>query len=191
MVIIVSSLLTVVAVASAAPDVIITLKHGNTVEAQTEQQLRALLRRYDVAPWIIASRIDIDFQAIPHSHPVLTLHARHRDQPDLLLSTFIHEELHWWLESHVEQTAAAVSELRKRFPVLAVGGLDGADTGESKAMDVMTFWSTDHYRELYKLVLSNEPSIREVVLAHGLNCCTASSKALRPTTAGSSTTLRG
>ena len=29
------------------------------------------------------------------SHPVLTLHTRHRRDDDLLLSTFLHEQLHW------------------------------------------------------------------------------------------------
>lgn len=82
------------------------------------------------------------------------------------------------------------------FPKIAVGAPDGAESerssyehllviyleyqgdkiflGDAKAADVMTFWSTDHYRQLYKLVLASEKIIGEVVVKHGLNCCPAS-----------------
>jgi hypothetical protein len=65
----------------------ITLKQGTTGEAQTRDQLRRLLTTYDVSPWIYTRSIVIDERAIPFSHPVLTLHTRHQQDDDLLLST--------------------------------------------------------------------------------------------------------
>jgi hypothetical protein len=39
-------------------------------------------------------------RAIPHSHPVLTLNTRNLDSDDQLLSAFLHEQLHWYLDAH-------------------------------------------------------------------------------------------
>src|SRR5262249_41281436 len=65
-------------------------------EAQTKEQLLRLLKTYDVSRWIFTKSIVIDERAIPHSHPVLTLHARHLQDDELLLSTFVHEQFHWF-----------------------------------------------------------------------------------------------
>src|SRR5262252_3895760 len=88
------------AVSLSAAELEITLKNGSPPEASTAEQLRGLLQRLDVAPWLFTTRVEIEARAVPHSHPVLTLNTRHLGQDDLLLSTFIHEELHWWLAAH-------------------------------------------------------------------------------------------
>jgi hypothetical protein len=135
----------------------------------------------------------IDEHAIPQSHPVLTLHTRHLRDDNLLLSTFVHEELHWWLDAHLEQTAAAVAELGQVFPRLPVGAPDGADSeqssyehlivnyleyqadkqllGQKLAAGMMAFWKGDHYRVLYKTVLEAEDTEVRTVAKHGLTCC--------------------
>lgn len=64
----------------------------------------------------------IDANAIPSSHPVLTLHTRHLDSGDLLLATFLHEQLHWYLMSCPdERMEPAFEGLRARFPNAPVG----------------------------------------------------------------------
>lgn len=65
----------------------------------TKVQLERLLDSYDLSPWLYTRSVAIDADAIPHSHPVLTLHTRHLDDDRLLLSTFVHEQLHWFLTS--------------------------------------------------------------------------------------------
>ena len=75
----------------------ISLKHSSRVEIQTKEQLQRLLQTYDLSRWIFTRSILIDEQAIPHSHPVLTLHTRHLKDDELLLSSFVHEQLHWFL----------------------------------------------------------------------------------------------
>src|SRR5688500_14429317 len=75
----------------------IVLKQGTPNEAQTRDQLQRLLATYDLSPWLYTKSIVIDERAIPFSHPVLTLHTRHLKDDELLISTFVHEQFHWFL----------------------------------------------------------------------------------------------
>src|ERR1700746_2589308 len=63
----------------------IELRHNTPNEQATADQLRRLLTKFDVSPWLFTGRVLIDEQAIPHSHPVLTLHTRHLAQDSELL----------------------------------------------------------------------------------------------------------
>ena len=96
-------LLFVCACATAADrHVAITARHGSEKELQTKQRLEALLTQYDLAKWIVTTAVVIDEDApTPHSHPVLTLNTKGlaRD-PIALLSSFIHEQMHWYAEAH-------------------------------------------------------------------------------------------
>ena len=104
----------------------IALKQGTPDEARTRDQLLRLLATYDLSPWIYTKSIMIDERAIPFSHPVLTLHARHVKDDDLLLSTFVHEQFHWFLTERREATEQAIADLRKLFPTVPAGGTAGA-----------------------------------------------------------------
>ena len=107
----------------------ITLKQGSTREAQTKEQLERLLKSYDVSRWIIQKSISIDEKAIPHSHPTLTLHTRHLHDDELLLSTFVHEQLHWFLiaQQRVSDTQQAIKELQGIFPAAPTKPPEGSD----------------------------------------------------------------
>jgi hypothetical protein len=93
----------------------VTLAHGTEAEAQTRDQLQRLLKTYDLSSWTWTRKVLIDQDAIPHSHPVLTLHARHLKDDLALLSTFVHEEYHWYETAHPQETAAAIAELKLRI----------------------------------------------------------------------------
>src|SRR5262249_32114244 len=76
--------LSLILVALALSDVLyaqanleIALKRGSKGELQTRDQLQRLIKTYDLAKWTFTRSILIDEEAIPHSHPVLTLSARH------------------------------------------------------------------------------------------------------------------
>jgi hypothetical protein len=177
--------------APAAP-LEIKLQHGDAAEAQTRDQLLRLLKAYDVERWMFTRSVVIDDGpgVIPHSHPVLTLHTRHRHDDDLLLSTFVHENLHHFLDQHAEQTAAAKKELRAIFPKVPVGYPDGADSedstythlivnyleyqadkelfGELRAFTIFQFWAADHYRWIYRRMFEDGYQIGPVVRKHGL-----------------------
>jgi hypothetical protein len=172
----------------ARPKILLT--HGSPAERATEAQLQRLFDRYDLAPWLYTDTLAIDEEAIPHSHPVLTLHTRHLRDDLLLLSTLIHEESHWYLNAHQPALDAAVAELEALVPGLPVGYPDGADSlkssyehlvvialeerglqrlvGELAAHEAMGFWATDHYRAVYRTVLEKRGDIRRVMRAHEL-----------------------
>lgn len=174
----------------ANPAVNYVLIHGSPAEIETRSRLQHLLQQYDLSNWIWTRTIVIDSEAIPHSHPRLTIHTRHRDDDLLLLSTFVHEEYHWFETAHPKETAAAIRELRKMYPGMPVGGRDGGFDNEStylhiivcyaeyqkmkslvgpdRSEQVMQFWANDHYRKIYRLVLDHEQELRQVIARHRL-----------------------
>lgn len=172
----------------ASQPIAISLKHGSSTEKATSDQLLRLLAHHDLTPWEFTRQVIIDDDAIPHSHPVLTLHARHLLDDTLLLSTFIHEQSHWCFQQNPEATAACVAELQQLVPGLPVGYPDGANDlrssyehllviafewkglrhylGELEGRQAMEFWATDHYRAVYKAVLEDPKRIWEVLSKH-------------------------
>jgi hypothetical protein len=111
----------------APPALDIKLVHGTMPEQKTRTQLQSLMAKYDLSRWLVTHEINIESHEIPHSHPVLTLNTRHLNQDDLLLSTFIHEQLHWFLNTRESGTAAAVAELRVMYPKIPIGHPDGSN----------------------------------------------------------------
>jgi hypothetical protein len=177
-------------VSGASPEIEISLAHGSTAEAETRNQLQRLLKAYDLSDWEWTYKVVIDKDAIPHSHPVLTLHTRHAEDDLLLLSTFVHEQYHWYETAHAREMSAAIAELKIKYPTLPVGGLEGASdeqssylhvvvcyaewqkmkvlVGPKQARQIMEFWAGDHYRAIYRLVLDNEVSLGAIINRHQL-----------------------
>ena len=163
----------------------ITLKQGTPDEAKTRDQLQRLVGTYDLSAWIYTTSIVIDERAIPFSHPVLTLHTRHLKDDELLLSTFVHEQFHWFLAQRQEATDEAIADLRKLFPKVPAGGPAGGrdehstylhllvchlerqavlrTLGELTAKQVMDFWATDHYTWVYETVISRSREIGQIM----------------------------
>lgn len=112
----------------ASPHLSISLKHGDAKERATQSQLERLLSQYDLSQWTFTASVVIDEDAIPHSHPVLTLHTRHLSDDDLLLSTIVHEQAHWFFDQHQVDAAKAVSQLRELYPNIPVGFPKGPAT---------------------------------------------------------------
>ncbi len=169
----------------------VALAHGTSMEDATRAQLKRLVATYDLAPWLITRQVVIDEQAIPHSFPVLTLHARHLGDDDFLLSTFVHEQAHWFLSAREAETTRAVGELKHLLPGLPTGHPEGAESEQSsyvhlvviflelegatralgtlRAKRVFDFWETDHYRALYRTVREHHDVVARVVRQNGLS----------------------
>jgi hypothetical protein len=170
----------------ASPALDIQLQHNDEDrEQKTKMQLEKILQEHDLSKWTFTRKIVIAARVPPHSHPVLTLSTRHLDSDDLLLSTYVHEQLHWWLDANPERLKKAEDALRKMYPKVPEGNFDGGDSeestymhlvdcylelqadralmGRSRTNDVMKFWEGDHYRWIYKTVMSDEPKIAKVV----------------------------
>jgi len=168
----------------------IALKQGSKEEGQTRAQLQRLLQTYDVAKWIFTRAVLIDEKSIPHSHPVLTVSTRHLKDDELLLSTFVHEQIHWFLTQNNKNTEEAKRELRGLFPKVPISFPEGANDeestylhliviyleyradrellGELRARQVMEFWAADHYTWIYKTVLERPRDIGNIVFKHKL-----------------------
>lgn len=113
---------------ASTPTVKITLKHGTEREARTKAQLERVLADYDLGKYTFTREVVIEEQAINHAFPVLTLNARFADSEDELLSSFVHEQLHWHLRDRGPAMQNAVAELRRAYPHVPVGGQEGAET---------------------------------------------------------------
>lgn len=168
----------------------IKLIHDSDTERRTKLQVERLLNTYDTDRWIFTTKIAIETGAIPHSHPVLTLNSRHLNNDHLLLSTFLHEQLHWFLDGREKAASLAVDKLKLAFPSLPTGYPEGADTeqsnyehlivifleykairqllGDSAALETMNFWAADHYKKLYSTVLDNQDLIGSIVSTYRL-----------------------
>jgi len=168
----------------------ISLAHGSQAEQQTKEQLLRLFGVYDLSKWTFTKSIIIDEKAIPHSHPTLTLHTRHLKDDELLLSTFVHEQLHWFIMQKDKDAEAAMKELRVLFPKIPVGFPEGSNDetgnyehllvvyleyradrellGELKARQVMNFWATDHYTWIYKTVLERTRDVGNIAFKYKL-----------------------
>ena len=176
--------------AIAQPQLNLHFAHDAVKEKQTGEQLQRLLNQYDLSKWIVTRDVNIDAGTIPHSHPVLTLHTRHVKDDALLLSTFVHEQMHWYLQQHQDDFAQAVTELRQLYPDTPTGFPQGSDTeagnyehflvidlewqadrelfGELMARQVMEFWAHDHYTWIYQTVLDHRLQFDALVRKHHL-----------------------
>lgn len=163
----------------------IVYAHESEAEHATGAQLLALLGRYDLSRWRFTSTVHIERGVIPHSHPILTLNTRHLDDDGLLLSTYLHEQLHWFLEGRLEGAMRAIEALRQRYPQPPVGYPAGAEdefssyahyivcylewrallavVGGNEAQRIFTFWRGDHYRDIYAAVMDDTEAIGAIV----------------------------
>lgn len=81
-----------------------------------KQNMLQLAQVYDLRPFLYTKRINIESMIIPHSHPILTLNTRSAEKPKKILSVWMHEELHWWMDKNPKATTAAIKELKKIYP---------------------------------------------------------------------------
>lgn len=89
---------------------------------QARQQLRRILAKYDLDPWIITNEVKIQEAVDPHSRPILTLNTDFLDSDKMQLAIFIHEQAHWL---PFEKQVAAGEELAELFP--DINGLPNMD----------------------------------------------------------------
>ena len=169
----------------------ITTENDSETEQITAQMLADLLREHNLSTWTFTEGVHIAGGAQLHSHPTLTLNTRHIDDPDLLLATYIHEQLHWYTDSKREYVFAAMEALQALYPDAPVGlpeggGPEPGDTylhlvigwleysalihliGQSRARDVMNFWCEDHFTWVYAQVMDDYEKIGGIIHKHEL-----------------------
>lgn len=157
---------------------------------ETLKLMNEFTKKYDLSPYFFTRKIQIEKFAIPHDYPILTLNTRHNKDPDFLLSTFLHEQIHRFVSGPNEvKTQNAIKELRSKFKNVPVGGKEGGFDENSTYRHLIVCWfelqadkkylgakrayeiirDTDHYTWIYKQVLAHEKEIGSVISHHGLD----------------------
>ncbi|HJU90875.1 MAG TPA: hypothetical protein VJ672_15910 [Gemmatimonadaceae bacterium] len=178
-----------VAIAQSPAELEIELANDGDEEQRAREQLRRIVRNFDLSPWLFTRRVRVEAGVIPHSHPVLTVNTRYLDNDTAQVATFVHEQLHWFFVEHESRTDSAMAELARRYPDAPDRPPEGARnkhstylhllvcTLEYDAMRAMvgdegarrTLGGWRHYRWVYRTVLEQPDSIRRVLRAHGLD----------------------
>lgn len=170
------------------PIVIRTYSNSET-EVNTKKRLEKVLAIYDLEPYLYTKEILIQDRVIPHSHPVLTISTRDSTL-NLLLSTFVHEQMHWYSLSKSEPAQMAIQELKRMYPEVPVNLPEGSGSkkgtylhllvnyleyhvleqliGTDQAREVIEYWSNHHYTWIYRTILDDEEKIRKVIKAQDL-----------------------
>ena len=170
----------------------ITTENSEKAELETVELLKALRKSHDISKWEFTDIVHINRKTIPHSHPILTLHTKHtsREEKDILLSTYIHEQIHWHLNNNENKTRAAINELKSIFKNAPVGYPEGARDenstyehlivcyleleaiaellSESRVNHVSKFWQDDHYTWVYKQVEKEKEALKKIIDKYGL-----------------------
>jgi len=166
----------------------ISLAHASPREQATKARLEQILAAYDLRDYTFTRQVTIEDGVINHAFPTLTLNTGFADSSDELLSSYVHEQIHWHLREHRLQQDAAVAELRRFYPRVPVGLPEGADSlystyghivtcylemiadrhllGDERAAAVIK--NKRHYTWIYGVVVRDEAKIAGVVARHGL-----------------------
>lgn len=176
--------------AQSSTHIIVVLDEGTALEQEGEQQLRRLLSSYPLNPWIFTRTVKIDSYVIPHSHPVLTLNTRNVRDDHAQLSTFIHEQAHWF-EAADERAASsqkAIATLRSMYPNPPSSDSIGTRSEHSTYLHLIINWleldamrhligdeaartllaEKTYYKWIYERVLEDTEAIGAVLREHGL-----------------------
>lgn len=101
-----------------------------------------VLAEHDLRPWGFTHEVVITSEGIPHSHPVLTLTTESEYFEDDLrqLSTFVHEQLHWFAADNEAAVERAIEHLRRRYPEVPVRGGEGGRSEYSTYLHLIVNW---------------------------------------------------
>ena len=123
-----TALLTLSLPAFAKKALEIKSRHHSLREMQVSSELEEILKKYDVSKYRFTNTVTIEERTMNHAFPDLTLNVHFLGSDDELLSSFLHEQLHWYLRDHPMQMERAVRELRTLYPKVPVGLPEGADS---------------------------------------------------------------
>jgi hypothetical protein len=166
----------------------ISTKNNSDREKEILNLLNELLVEYDLSKWIFTNKVLIEQRIIPHSHPVLTLNTSSTDKKDIL-TTFIHEQLHWYVEKNPESEKRAIAKFKERYKNVPYQNRAGAKDeystylhlivcyleyrsmasliGETEAKQLM--WNMTHYTWVYNKIIDDAGFIRNVLKEGGFD----------------------
>src|SRR5882672_6513732 len=142
-----------------ADPVEIQTAHHSQCEQQEKLELEQLLKKYDVSKYTFTHTVIIEERAMNHAFPVLTLNVHFLGSDDELLSSFLHEQLHWHLAQHRPAMVDAVRQLKTMYPHAPVGLPERTDK---------VIKNKPWYTWIYKTILQDEDRIGALVKAEHL-----------------------
>lgn len=168
---------------------LINLKHNSATEIATKQRLEKIIATYKIDKYIYTKNVMLEDSMIPHSHPVLTINTADTTDENLV-STFLHEQMHWFILSKNDQTKKVYTILKKEFPGAKINFPDGSGDeqstyehlivcyyeyqalkelcGQEKADKVMVYLKGKLYKWIYTTMLENEEKIRRILIENNL-----------------------
>lgn len=155
---------------------------------KTKTLMESFLNDYDLKPYLFTKSIKIKPGVIPHSHPMLTLNTFWNASPNHLLSTFLHEQIHWFINWHQSNYGAVHRTLLQWYPKLpkdktliasntfstylhlAVCWLEykGLQRYLGKETAIHTLQTFPHYRWIFQTVIEDEARVGKLMLTHNL-----------------------
>ena len=168
------------------------LDHARREAERVRDMLRALRRRHDLTRYEYTRIVRIVPGGDTFSHPMLTLGNRFAQNEDLLLSTYLHEQMHWYLwylgTPERDPVAPFFDELVRRYPEAPTELPDGARSYESTYLHLVINWlevaatsefigrtracaiaeTQRTYRWIYRTVLRDWDLLGELYERHGL-----------------------
>ncbi len=159
------------------------LATGSVAERAAQQDLRALCAAHPLDLYTLTRVVRIEQGAVPHSHPILTLNTRYRGEPDRLLATYLHEQMHWKVKA--ADGPALVAAVQAAFPELPteplLGARDRTSTflhvavcygevqalrdllGRDRAERAIEAAAAERYRALYELAIRRAAEVARVL----------------------------
>jgi hypothetical protein len=197
-------------VAGPEPDAFridIDLDHARREGDRVRDMLAALRRRHDLARYEYTTVVRIVPGGDTFAQPVLTLGNRFASTEDELLSTYLHEQMHWYLwylgTPEQDMVAPFMDELVRRYPDAPTGPPDGALGYDATYLHLVVNWleiaataefigreramavarAQRSYRWLYRTVLKDWDLLGELYERHDIVPMQPASVLRRPTAA--------
>jgi hypothetical protein len=122
----------------------VDLDHSRREGERVSNLLAALRRRHDLARFEYTSVVRIVPGGETFAFPVLTLGNRFADNEDILLSTYLHEQMHWYLwhlgTPERDMVAPFMDELVRRYPQAPTEPPDGARGYDATYLHLVVNW---------------------------------------------------
>jgi hypothetical protein len=158
---------------------------------RVRETLTVLRRRFDLSPFEYSKRVRISPLEIPHSHPIITLNTFASDELGVL-STYLHEQMHWYLTWYGQTWPAPWRELTKalhaRYPDAPADPPEAAPDAFSTFMHLIINWleieatarfiarekviayarARPFYRWMYRIVIEDWEALGALYAAHKL-----------------------
>jgi len=142
------------------------------LENEMMGDLESILSKYNLSKYFFTKKVIVKAYGIPHSHPTLTLTARYmrnKKYPlENLVSHFIHEQYHWYVENNKDKENKLIKILKKRYPNLKTELPEGAGGEYSTYLHLIVNFLEYHSLidligiKMAKKIVSDKPYYTEI-----------------------------